>query len=159
MLLPAVTNPSPMSCASRGYGVAPAKPPVPFTFMRPVQAAAVAGSHTSNLISESPVGPAARAIPCTRQKPTPAVTVVPDTGPGGRSAAEDMVVESEVTEVSCAQLKAARLAPDTAVSPSASAKPMLLLVPCMNFPCDWLLRPPYGAPGEHSSMLRAIHLK
>jgi hypothetical protein len=100
--------------------------------MRPVQAAAVAGSQTSNLISESDVG---LAVPCARQNETVEVTVVPDTGPGAVTVADVIVVNnSGVTEVSCAQLKAAWLAPDAAVRPSASAKPMLLPVPCMISP-------------------------
>src|SRR5688572_21756604 len=100
--------------------------------MRPVQAAGVAGSHTSNLISESAEG---LAMPRTRQNVTAELTglgmVVSGTGPAGTTAAAQMVDASGVTEVSCAQLKAAWLAPDAADRPSASAKPMLLLVPCM----------------------------
>ena len=101
---------------------------MPLTFIRPVQAAAVGGSHTSNLISESNDG---LAVPCTRQNGTltgappivvEAVTIVADV----------MLDASGVTDAKLAQLKAAWLAPDAAASPSASANPMLsLLVTCM----------------------------
>src|SRR3981189_596461 len=106
--------------------------------MRPVQSAAVGGSHTSNLISESCDGP---AVPCTRQNGTP--TVAPPTVAGGVPIAAGVIVDaSGVPDVNWAQLKPAWLAPDTAVSPSASASPMLpLLVTCMIFPCGCLMGP------------------
>src|SRR5262245_56414142 len=91
MLLPAVTKPSPMSWASRAYGMAPAYPPVPLTFMRPVQSAAFGGSQTSNLISESDDG---RATPSTRQVGT--VTVAPPIVAGGDTRAAAVIVASAV---------------------------------------------------------------
>src|SRR5712664_3681428 len=97
--------------------------------MRPVQSAAVGGSHTSNLISESCDG---LAVPCTRQNGT--LTAAPPTVAGGVTIAADVIVDaSGVTDVNWAQLKPAWLAPDAPASPSAS--PMLpLLVTCMISP-------------------------
>src|SRR6267378_3976682 len=103
--------------------------------MRPVQAAAVAGSHTSNLISESEDG---RAVPCTRQNDT--LTGLPLMVPGGVIAAEVIVHVSGAGDVSALQSVAAQFAPDAAASANATAAP-LLLVPSMSSPGSWLLRP------------------
>src|SRR5882762_6553344 len=85
--------------------------------MRPVHAAAVGGSHTSNLISESCDG---LAVPCTRQNGT--LTAAPPIVAGGvTSAAEFIVDASAVTDVRLAQSSAAFAAPDAAVRPKASA--------------------------------------
>jgi hypothetical protein len=154
MLLPAVTKPSPMSCARRASGVAPANPPVPFTFKRPVQAAAVAGSQTSNLISESDEG---RAVPVTRQNGT-LIVVPPMTAGGVTTVADVMVAASDVTDDNCSQVYAACPVPYAAVSPSASAKPMLPLF-FTDFPCGWFLAPASGASLQHSSTSRAINLR
>jgi hypothetical protein len=71
--------------------------------MRPVQLAAVGGSHTSHLISESNDG---RAVPCTRQKGT--LTAAPPIVAGGVTIAADVIVDaSGVTDARLAQLKAA----------------------------------------------------
>src|SRR5881392_272828 len=96
--------------------------------MRPVQSAAVGGSHTSNLISESNDG---LAVPCTRQNGT--LTAAPPIVVGAVTIVADVMLDaSGVTDAKLAQLKAAWLAPDAAASPSASANPMLpLLVTCM----------------------------
>jgi hypothetical protein len=63
--------------------------------MRPVHAAAVGGSQTSNLISESEVG---LAVPWTRQNGT--VTAAPPIVAGGvMESAAVIVDESEVTDI------------------------------------------------------------
>src|SRR6185436_4951809 len=115
--------------------------------MRPLQAAAVAGSQTSNLISESLDG---LAVPCTRQYGT--VVVTPLTGvPAGTSTAAVIVDASEVTEVNCAQLSAACAAPDAPAKPTPSALTAVamtvLRIPCMRSP-RWLSRPS-GRDVEH----------
>src|SRR5437870_13172878 len=101
--------------------------------MRPVQSAAVGGSHTSNLISESNEG---LATPCTRQNAT--VTAAPPIVAGGVTIPADVIVDaSGVTDVKLAQLKAAWVAPDAPASPSASASAIpipLLAVRCMTSP-------------------------
>jgi hypothetical protein len=111
--------------------------------MRPVQAATVAGSHTSNLISESDDG---LAVPCTRHRGT--VSATPLIVAGGVTIVADVIVDgSGVTDVNCAQVKAASLAPDAAVIPSASASLMLpVLVTCMISPVVWLLLGPHSRP-------------
>jgi len=76
---------------------------VPLTFIRPVQSAAVGGSHTSNLIYESGDG---RAVPCTRHSGT--VTAAPPIVAGGVTIAADVIVDaSGVTVVRLAQSRAA----------------------------------------------------
>src|SRR5437773_12570899 len=111
--------------------------------MRPVQSAAVGGSHTSNLISESNDG---LAVPCTRQNGT--LTAAPPIVVGAVTIVADVMLDaSGVTDAKLAQLKAARLAPDAAASPSASANPMLpLLAPCMTPPVIGRLAPPRPPP-------------
>src|SRR4051794_25447594 len=100
MLLPAVMKPSPMSWARRLYGVPPAYPPVPFTFMRPVHALPC-GSQTSHLISESDVG---FAVPCTRHIGT--VTVCPPTIVLAATGVADVTVDpSGVTDARAAHDK------------------------------------------------------
>src|SRR5438093_11637769 len=112
--------------------------------MRPVHAAAVAGSQTSNLISESPVG---LAVPCTRQNGTLGVTPL-TVVLAGSSAAAVIVDASGVTEVNCAQLSAACVTPDAPARPRPSAltaAPItVLLVPCMKSPNGYRARA--GAP-------------
>src|SRR2546423_14127412 len=89
--------------------------------MRPVQSAAVGGSHPSNLISESKDG---LAVPCTRQNGT--LTAAPPIVAGGGTIAADEIVDaSGVTAVTLSQLMAAWAVPDTAASPRASATPLL----------------------------------
>ena len=117
--------------------MAPAKPPVPLTLIRPVQAAAVGGSHTSNLISESDEG---RAVPFTRQNGTLIVAPPMDAG-GVTTVADVMVAASDVTDANCSQLNAACPVPYAAVRPSASARPRLALL-FIDSPCGWLLRQP-----------------
>src|SRR4051794_19147787 len=95
--------------------------------MRPVQAAAVVGSQTSNLISESEDG---RAVPCTRQSGTD--TFAPPMVAGGLTTVADVIVDpSGTTLVKPAQLTAPYTVPDVATSPSASAAPMMAGCPLL----------------------------
>src|SRR6478672_6542260 len=81
--------------------------------MRPVHAASVGGSHTSNLISESALG---LAVPCTRQKGTE--TAAPPMVAGG-------VIESAAVIVAESDVTARRALQSTAWAPpeNANAQP------------------------------------
>src|SRR5438067_897594 len=106
--------------------------------MRPVQAAAVSGSQTSNLISESDDG---LAVPCTRQNATVGVTPL-TVVLAGTAVAAVMVAASDVTEVNCAQLSAAWPTPGAAAKPSAIAAAIaFLLIPCMKSPNVFVVAP------------------
>src|SRR5262245_19388275 len=125
MLLPALTKPSPTSCARRAYGIEPAYPPVPLGLNRPVQLCAVAGNHPSKLISEADEG---RATRCTRQKvastSAPLILVAEVT-----IVADAMVLDSGATIVRPSQASGCgALSLAQAVSSSAPARAAIIVL-------------------------------